>query len=95
MLHATAPGRSHHGIDEEVRFGWNPDKVVLFDRASGASASATTAEFNRKINPLSRVPSWDLIRRAGSAGASSSTFRSMWLRMYRSDAARSGWKSQG
>ena len=37
MLHATASGRSRHGIDDKVRFGWNPGKVMLFDQASGES----------------------------------------------------------
>ncbi|MDP3895867.1 MAG: ABC transporter ATP-binding protein [Mesorhizobium sp.] len=37
MLRATVPARTEVAIDEAVRFTWNPDKVVLFDRASGVS----------------------------------------------------------
>jgi multiple sugar transport system ATP-binding protein len=37
MLHATAPARMRLGIDDTVRFGWDPSRVVLFDRATGIS----------------------------------------------------------
>ena len=37
MLHATVPGRTPVEIDEAVRFGWNPGKVVLFDATSGVN----------------------------------------------------------
>ena len=37
MLHATVPARTDLAIEEAVRFAWNPDKVVLFDQASGVS----------------------------------------------------------
>ena len=37
MLRATVPARTDVAIDESVRFTWNPDKVVLFDRTSGVS----------------------------------------------------------
>ena len=37
MLRATVPARTELAIDEAVRFAWNQDKVVLFDRASGVS----------------------------------------------------------
>ncbi|MEX0405960.1 ABC transporter ATP-binding protein [Aquibium sp. LZ166] len=34
-LKATVPARERVRIEEVVRFGWDADKVVLFDRASG------------------------------------------------------------
>ncbi|HEY6630208.1 MAG TPA: ABC transporter ATP-binding protein [Rhizobiaceae bacterium] len=37
MLRATVPARTDLGIDEAVRFSWNPEKVVLFDQKSGES----------------------------------------------------------
>ncbi|MEO8531949.1 MAG: ABC transporter ATP-binding protein [Deltaproteobacteria bacterium] len=37
FVHATVPTRTKLAIDEDVRFSWNADKVVLFDRASGMS----------------------------------------------------------
>jgi len=37
LLRATVPARTMLAIEDEVRFGWNPEKVVLFDRASGLS----------------------------------------------------------
>ena len=36
-LRATAPARMPLEIDQDVRFGWNPQKVALFDRATGVS----------------------------------------------------------
>ena len=41
MLHATAPGRTRVAIEDAVRFGWNPRKVILFDGASGLSLRHT------------------------------------------------------
>jgi multiple sugar transport system ATP-binding protein len=38
-LQATAPARTRILIDDTVRFGWDPSKVVLFDRATGVSLS--------------------------------------------------------
>jgi len=35
MLRLTAPAREALAIDDEVRFAWNPDKVLFFDRKSG------------------------------------------------------------
>ena len=37
MLRATVPARTALAIEQPVRFAWNPDKVVLFDKASGLS----------------------------------------------------------
>jgi len=37
VLRATVPARTELAIEDSVRFGWNPAKVVLFDRASGVS----------------------------------------------------------
>jgi multiple sugar transport system ATP-binding protein len=36
-LHATVPAQTSFKIDETVRFTWNPERVVLFDQASGKS----------------------------------------------------------
>ncbi len=36
-LRATVPARTTVEIEQPVRFAWNPDKVVLFDKASGIS----------------------------------------------------------
>ena len=36
-LRATVPARTDVQIEQPVRFAWNPDKVVLFDKASGVS----------------------------------------------------------
>jgi multiple sugar transport system ATP-binding protein len=37
MLRATVSARAPLAIEDEVRFGWNAEKVVLFDQASGVS----------------------------------------------------------
>ncbi|TIP33992.1 MAG: ABC transporter ATP-binding protein, partial [Mesorhizobium sp.] len=37
MLRATVPARTDVSIEQAVRFAWNPDKVVLFDKGSGVS----------------------------------------------------------
>ncbi len=37
MLRATVPARTSLSIEDEVRFGWNPDKLTIFDQASGLS----------------------------------------------------------
>ncbi|MEZ2332431.1 ABC transporter ATP-binding protein [Mesorhizobium sp. RCC_202] len=37
MLRATVPARTDVAIEQSVRFAWNPDKVVLFDKGSGVS----------------------------------------------------------
>ncbi|MEX3010753.1 ABC transporter ATP-binding protein [Hoeflea sp. TYP-13] len=34
-IHATVPARLHVALDETVRFGWKPDKVLLFDPETG------------------------------------------------------------
>ncbi len=34
-LHATVSAQMKVGIDEELRFGWRPDKVLYFDPATG------------------------------------------------------------
>ncbi|MER9139412.1 ABC transporter ATP-binding protein [Mesorhizobium sp. M0830] len=36
-LRATVPARTEVAIEQSVRFAWNPDKVVLFDKGSGVS----------------------------------------------------------
>jgi multiple sugar transport system ATP-binding protein len=37
LLHATVPARVELKIEDVVRFGWNPEKVVVFDGGSGVS----------------------------------------------------------
>lgn len=37
FVRATAPARMKVAIDEKVRFAWDPEKVMLFDRSSGLS----------------------------------------------------------
>ena len=37
MLRATVPANANLAIEDAVRFGWNADKVALFDKASGVS----------------------------------------------------------
>ena len=37
LIHATLPARVELTLDEQVRFSWNPEKVVLFDGGSGVS----------------------------------------------------------
>jgi multiple sugar transport system ATP-binding protein len=36
-LRATVPAKTAVAFEDQVRFGWNPDKVVLFDGGSGDS----------------------------------------------------------
>ena len=36
-LHATASARLDVSLEDSVRFGWDPQKVVLFDKSSGMS----------------------------------------------------------
>jgi multiple sugar transport system ATP-binding protein len=36
-LRATVPAQTAVAVDEAVRFGWNADKVALFDKGSGVS----------------------------------------------------------
>ena len=38
-IHATVPARTKVALDEVVRFGWVPGKVLVFDRASGDNLS--------------------------------------------------------
>ncbi|TIT92840.1 MAG: TOBE domain-containing protein, partial [Mesorhizobium sp.] len=37
MLRATVPARTAVEIEQPVRFAWNSDKVVMFDKGSGVS----------------------------------------------------------
>ena len=37
MLRATVPARTDVAIEQPVRFAWNADKVVLFDKGTGVS----------------------------------------------------------
>ena len=36
-LHATVPAKMKVGMDEEIRFGWKADKVLMFDRDDGSN----------------------------------------------------------
>src|SRR5690606_36635251 len=35
LVRATVPARVNVAIEEQVRFGWNPDKVIYFDAQTG------------------------------------------------------------
>ena len=37
FLRATVPARTAVALEDSVRFAWNPDKVVLFDKGTGVS----------------------------------------------------------
>ncbi|PZN59472.1 MAG: ABC transporter ATP-binding protein [Proteobacteria bacterium] len=37
QLRATVPAQTAVAVDQSVRFGWNPEKVALFDKGSGLS----------------------------------------------------------
>ena len=37
MLRATVPARTDVAIEQPVRFAWNSDKVVLFEKGSGVN----------------------------------------------------------
>ena len=37
MLRATVPARTAVEIEQPVRFAWNPEKVMMFDKGSGVS----------------------------------------------------------
>ncbi len=39
-LHVTVPAGTHVALDEVVRFGWRPDRVLAFDPATGANLAA-------------------------------------------------------
>ena len=41
LIHATVPAQTRLGIEDTVRFSWNPEKVLLFDRQSGVSLRHT------------------------------------------------------
>jgi len=40
-LRATVPARTDVAIEQAVRFAWNPDKVVMFDKGSGINLRHT------------------------------------------------------
>jgi multiple sugar transport system ATP-binding protein len=40
-VQATVPAKTRVRLDDEVRLGWNADKVVFFDRASGVNLAYT------------------------------------------------------
>ena len=35
LVRATVPARVNVAVEEQVRFGWNPDKVIFFDATTG------------------------------------------------------------
>ena len=37
LVRATVPARVNVAVEEAVRFGWNPDKVILFDAQTGVN----------------------------------------------------------
>ena len=38
-IHATVPATLHVALDETVRFGWKPDKVLMFDEQTGRNVA--------------------------------------------------------
>ena len=38
-IHVTVPATLHVALDETVRFGWKPDKVLMFDEQSGRNVA--------------------------------------------------------
>ena len=40
-MHATVSAQMQVKLDEDVRFGWKPEKVVLFDRETGRNLAAS------------------------------------------------------
>src|SRR5690606_7292968 len=43
MVRAAVPGRVNVRVEEDVRFGWNADKVILFDAKSGKNLAHQAA----------------------------------------------------
>jgi multiple sugar transport system ATP-binding protein len=39
-LHATVPAKMNVELDEQIQLGWKPDKVILFDQATGINLTA-------------------------------------------------------
>jgi len=59
MLRATVPARTDVAIEQPVRFAWNPEKVVLFDKSTGVSQwhagiglSLAMPSLVRRLTPL-------------------------------------------
>jgi hypothetical protein len=44
FLHATRPPAPTLQVEQEVRFGWNPAKVALFDRGNGVTRPGILTE---------------------------------------------------
>jgi len=42
-VRAAVPGRVNVAVEDSVRFGWNPDKVILFDAKSGLNLAHKAA----------------------------------------------------
>ena len=40
FMHATVPAQTRLELEESIRFSWDPEKVVLFDRSTGRSLRA-------------------------------------------------------
>lgn len=40
-LHATVPAQMKVKLDDTVRFGWKPEKVLMFDRGTGVNLAAS------------------------------------------------------
>ncbi len=43
LVRAAIPGRENVAVEESVRFGWNPEKVIFFDAKSGINLSHKAA----------------------------------------------------
>ena len=42
LVHATVPAQTELAVDEDVRFSWHPEKVVLFDGENGRNLNAAS-----------------------------------------------------
>ena len=37
LLRAAIPARTNVVLEDQIRFGWNPNKVMLFDATTGVN----------------------------------------------------------
>jgi multiple sugar transport system ATP-binding protein len=43
LVRASVPARINVAVEDEVRFGWNADKVIFFDAATGVNLAHKAA----------------------------------------------------
>lgn len=43
LVRAAVPAKVNVAVEDAVRFGWNPDKVMLFDTATGLNLAHRAA----------------------------------------------------